>query len=216
MTDKNIICTWHSVLFFQVEKKAQTTVLTAALLLSGIPAEVINRSMDTYRRMGDVFADLCIYFFTFILSHEILQLTGSETPWRTGRVSSSSPPSRCLLPVSPIELRRGHSWCGFVAVRRPGLCFSWMSTHQYKSAESLSLDWSLETKMVRMYGHANWQDGNSSSLRQKRLDVIFRSGQRLMSSAVCSCLSHEWEAMESLEDISQTGIIKILNAKTPT
>lgn len=68
------------LLFLQVEKKAQTTVLTAALLLSGIPAEVINRSMDTYRRMGDVFADLCVYFFTFILSHEILQLFGSETP----------------------------------------------------------------------------------------------------------------------------------------
>uniref|UniRef100_A0A8C6SZV7 Calcium modulating ligand n=1 Tax=Neogobius melanostomus TaxID=47308 RepID=A0A8C6SZV7_9GOBI len=66
--------------FPKVEKKAQTTVLTAALLLSGIPAEVINRSMDTYRRMGDVFADLCIYFFTFILSHEILLLMGSETP----------------------------------------------------------------------------------------------------------------------------------------
>lgn len=55
-------------------------MLTAALLLSGIPAEVINRSMDTYRRMGDVFADLCVYFFTFIISHEILQLFGSETP----------------------------------------------------------------------------------------------------------------------------------------
>ncbi|XP_041658115.1 calcium signal-modulating cyclophilin ligand [Cheilinus undulatus] len=66
--------------FPKVEKKAQTTVLTAALLLSGIPAEVINRSMDTYRRMGDVFADLCVYFFTFILSHEILLLIGSETP----------------------------------------------------------------------------------------------------------------------------------------
>ncbi|KAM6970460.1 guided entry of tail-anchored proteins factor CAMLG [Aplochiton taeniatus] len=68
--------------FPKVEKKTQTTVLTAALLLSGIPAEVINRSMDTYRRMGDVFADLCIYFFTFILTHEILLLIGSdaETP----------------------------------------------------------------------------------------------------------------------------------------
>lgn len=66
--------------FPKVEKKAQTTVLTAALLLSGIPAEVINRSMDTYRRMGDVFADLCVYFFTFIISHEILLLFGSETP----------------------------------------------------------------------------------------------------------------------------------------
>jgi len=68
------------LLFLQVEKKAQTTVLTTALLLSGIPGEVINRSMDTYRRMGDVFADLCVYFFTFILSHEILLLVGSETP----------------------------------------------------------------------------------------------------------------------------------------
>ncbi|KAK2828079.1 hypothetical protein Q5P01_019113 [Channa striata] len=66
--------------FPKVEKKTKTTVLTAALLLSGIPAEVINRSMDTYRRMGDVFADLCVYFFTFILSHEILLLIGSETP----------------------------------------------------------------------------------------------------------------------------------------
>ncbi|XP_056297965.1 calcium signal-modulating cyclophilin ligand [Pseudoliparis swirei] len=66
--------------FPTVEKKAQTTVLTTALLLSGIPGEVINRSMDTYRRMGDVFADLCVYFFTFILSHEILLLVGSETP----------------------------------------------------------------------------------------------------------------------------------------
>ncbi|XP_028322773.1 guided entry of tail-anchored proteins factor CAMLG [Gouania willdenowi] len=66
--------------FPKVEKKSKTTVLTTALLLSGIPAEVINRSMDTYRRMGDVFADLCIYFFTFILSHEIMLLFGSETP----------------------------------------------------------------------------------------------------------------------------------------
>ncbi|XP_046870392.1 calcium signal-modulating cyclophilin ligand [Hypomesus transpacificus] len=64
--------------FPKVEKKVQTTVLTAALLLSGIPAEVINRSMDTYRRMGDVFADLCIYFFTFVLCHEIFVLIGSE------------------------------------------------------------------------------------------------------------------------------------------
>lgn len=61
-----------------MEKKAQTTVLTAALLLSGIPGEVINRFMDTYRRMGDVFADLCAYFFTFILSHQVLLLVGSE------------------------------------------------------------------------------------------------------------------------------------------
>ncbi|KAM3869126.1 guided entry of tail-anchored proteins factor CAMLG [Diretmus argenteus] len=66
--------------FPKVERKTKTTVLTAALLLSGIPAEVINRSMDTYRRMGDVFADLCAYFFTFILSNEILLLIGSETP----------------------------------------------------------------------------------------------------------------------------------------
>ncbi|XP_053297038.1 calcium signal-modulating cyclophilin ligand [Pleuronectes platessa] len=66
--------------FPKVEKKTQTTVLTAALLLSGIPSEVINRSMDTYRRMGDVFADLCAYFFTFIISNEILLLIGSETP----------------------------------------------------------------------------------------------------------------------------------------
>ncbi|XP_030649620.1 guided entry of tail-anchored proteins factor CAMLG isoform X2 [Chanos chanos] len=66
--------------FPKVEKKATTTVLTAALLLSGIPAEVINRSMDTYRKMGDVFADLCVYFFTFILCHELLLLFGSEMP----------------------------------------------------------------------------------------------------------------------------------------
>uniref|UniRef100_A0A3B5KYZ4 Calcium modulating ligand n=1 Tax=Xiphophorus couchianus TaxID=32473 RepID=A0A3B5KYZ4_9TELE len=66
--------------FPKVEKKSKTTVLTAALLLSGIPAEVISRSMDTYRRMGDVFSDLCVYFFTFIISHEILTLFCSETP----------------------------------------------------------------------------------------------------------------------------------------
>ncbi|XP_063059975.1 calcium signal-modulating cyclophilin ligand [Engraulis encrasicolus] len=66
--------------FPKVEKKAKTTVLTAALLLSGIPAEVINRSMDTYRRMGDVFADLCVYFFTFIISHELLLLFGQALP----------------------------------------------------------------------------------------------------------------------------------------
>ncbi|KAG7464814.1 hypothetical protein MATL_G00169710 [Megalops atlanticus] len=62
------------------EKKTKTTVLTAALLLSGIPAEVINRSMDTYSKMGDVFTDLCVYFFTFIVCHEVLILFGSESP----------------------------------------------------------------------------------------------------------------------------------------
>ncbi|XP_066573018.1 guided entry of tail-anchored proteins factor CAMLG [Amia ocellicauda] len=62
------------------EKKIRTTVLTAALLLSGIPAEVINRSMDTYSKMGDVFTDLCVYFFTFIVCHEMLVLLGSEIP----------------------------------------------------------------------------------------------------------------------------------------
>ncbi|XP_036379415.1 calcium signal-modulating cyclophilin ligand [Megalops cyprinoides] len=66
--------------FPKTEKKMKTTVLTAALLLSGIPAEVINRSMDTYSKMGDVFTDLCVYFFTFILCHEILLLFGSEIP----------------------------------------------------------------------------------------------------------------------------------------
>lgn len=88
----------HILLFLQVEKKTKTTVLTAALLLSGIPAEVINRSMDTYRRMGDVFADLCVYFFTFILSHEILQLFGSETPWWTSRSTVTPPLSLLSLP----------------------------------------------------------------------------------------------------------------------
>lgn len=66
--------------FPKVERKPQSTVLTAALLLSGIPTEVINRSMATYRRMGDVFADLCLYFFTFVMTHQILLLLGSETP----------------------------------------------------------------------------------------------------------------------------------------
>ncbi|XP_015204908.1 guided entry of tail-anchored proteins factor CAMLG [Lepisosteus oculatus] len=66
--------------FPKSEKKMKTTVLTAALLLSGIPAEVINRSMDTYSKMGDVFTDLCVYFFTFIVCHEILILLGSEIP----------------------------------------------------------------------------------------------------------------------------------------
>ncbi|XP_042603845.1 guided entry of tail-anchored proteins factor CAMLG-like isoform X2 [Cyprinus carpio] len=62
----------------KVEKKSQTTMLTAALLLSGIPAEVINRSMDTYRKMSDVFSDLCIYFFTFIMCHELLLIFGCD------------------------------------------------------------------------------------------------------------------------------------------
>uniref|UniRef100_A0A4W4DVW6 Calcium signal-modulating cyclophilin ligand n=1 Tax=Electrophorus electricus TaxID=8005 RepID=A0A4W4DVW6_ELEEL len=66
--------------FPKVEKKMKTTVLTAALLLSGIPAEVINHSMDTYRKMGDVFSDLCVYFFTFIMCHEMMLLFSSETP----------------------------------------------------------------------------------------------------------------------------------------
>lgn len=67
--------------FFQCEKKVKTTVLTAALLLSGIPAEVISRSMDTYSKMGDVFTDLCVYFFTFIFCHELLVFFGSDAPW---------------------------------------------------------------------------------------------------------------------------------------
>ncbi|XP_077596843.1 guided entry of tail-anchored proteins factor CAMLG [Stigmatopora nigra] len=76
--------------FPKVEKKAQTTVLTAALLLSGIPSEVINRSMDTYRRMGDVFADLCVYFFTFIISHQFLLLVGSEAEAPGGEASAAA------------------------------------------------------------------------------------------------------------------------------
>nr|XP_056717461.1 guided entry of tail-anchored proteins factor CAMLG [Euleptes europaea] len=64
--------------FPKSEKKTKTTVLTAALLLSGIPAEVISRSMDTYSKMGDVFTDLCVYFFTFIFCHELLVFFGSE------------------------------------------------------------------------------------------------------------------------------------------
>uniref|UniRef100_A0A8C3XKM2 Guided entry of tail-anchored proteins factor n=1 Tax=Chelydra serpentina TaxID=8475 RepID=A0A8C3XKM2_CHESE len=66
--------------FPKSEKKVKTTVLTAALLLSGIPAEVISRSMDTYSKMGDIFTDLCVYFFTFIFCHELLGFFGSEVP----------------------------------------------------------------------------------------------------------------------------------------
>uniref|UniRef100_A0A8B9TS31 Guided entry of tail-anchored proteins factor n=1 Tax=Anas platyrhynchos TaxID=8839 RepID=A0A8B9TS31_ANAPL len=66
--------------FPKSEKKVKTTVLTAALLLSGIPAEVISRSMDTYSKMGDVFTDLCVYFFTFIFCHELALFFGSEVP----------------------------------------------------------------------------------------------------------------------------------------
>ncbi|XP_025974059.2 guided entry of tail-anchored proteins factor CAMLG [Dromaius novaehollandiae] len=66
--------------FPKCEKKVKTTVLTAALLLSGIPAEVISRSMDTYSKMGDVFTDLCVYFFTFIFCHELSVFFGSEVP----------------------------------------------------------------------------------------------------------------------------------------
>lgn len=72
---------WLTLLFSaQGEKKVKTTVLTAALLLSGIPAEVINRSMDTYSKMGEVFTDLCVYFFTFIFCHEVLEYWGPEVP----------------------------------------------------------------------------------------------------------------------------------------
>ncbi|KAK2118548.1 hypothetical protein P7K49_005435 [Saguinus oedipus] len=66
--------------FPKSEKKIKTTVLTAALLLWGIPAEVINRSLDTYSKMGEVFTDLCVYFFTFIFCHELLDYWGSEVP----------------------------------------------------------------------------------------------------------------------------------------
>lgn len=65
--------------FPKVERKMKTTVLSAALLLSGIPAEVINRSADTYRTMGDVFSDLCVYFFTFITCHEIVTAFSSQS-----------------------------------------------------------------------------------------------------------------------------------------
>ncbi|KAJ8394442.1 hypothetical protein AAFF_G00046530 [Aldrovandia affinis] len=62
------------------ERKMKTTILTAALLLSRIPAELISRSMDTYSKMGDIFTDLCVYFFTFVVCHEMLILIGSEGP----------------------------------------------------------------------------------------------------------------------------------------
>ncbi|KAF7697026.1 hypothetical protein HF521_005444 [Silurus meridionalis] len=65
--------------FPKVDRKMKTTVLSAALLLSGIPAEVINRSAETYRRMGDVFSDLCVYFFTFITCHEIITAFSSQS-----------------------------------------------------------------------------------------------------------------------------------------
>lgn len=64
--------------FPKVEKKSQATVLTAALLLSGIPSELISRSMDTYRKMSFVFSDLCVYFFSFVMCHEMLLLCGSD------------------------------------------------------------------------------------------------------------------------------------------
>ncbi|XP_016113429.1 calcium signal-modulating cyclophilin ligand-like isoform X2 [Sinocyclocheilus grahami] len=65
--------------FPKVEKKSQSTMLTAALLLSGIPAELISRSTDTYRKMSDVFSDLCVYFFSFVTCHELLLLlSGSD------------------------------------------------------------------------------------------------------------------------------------------
>lgn len=66
--------------FPQGEKKTKTTVLTAALLLSGIPSEVIRRSLDTYGKMVDVFTDLCVYFFTFIFCHEVLSFVFGTDP----------------------------------------------------------------------------------------------------------------------------------------
>ncbi|MCI4386643.1 hypothetical protein PGIGA_G00064780 [Pangasianodon gigas] len=65
--------------FPKVDRKMKTTVLSAALLLSGIPAEVISRSAETYRTMGDVFSDLCVYFFTFITCHEIITAFSSQS-----------------------------------------------------------------------------------------------------------------------------------------
>ncbi|XP_053505556.1 calcium signal-modulating cyclophilin ligand [Ictalurus furcatus] len=65
--------------FPKVDRKMKTTVLSAALLLSGIPAEVISRSAETYRTMGDVFSDLCVYFFTFITCHEIITAFSSHS-----------------------------------------------------------------------------------------------------------------------------------------
>ncbi|KAK3555319.1 hypothetical protein QTP86_014907 [Hemibagrus guttatus] len=65
--------------FPKVDRKMKTTVLSAALLLSGIPAEVISRSAETYRTMGDVFSDLCVYFFTFITFHEIITAFSSQS-----------------------------------------------------------------------------------------------------------------------------------------
>ncbi|XP_069826026.1 guided entry of tail-anchored proteins factor CAMLG isoform X2 [Dendropsophus ebraccatus] len=62
------------------EKTTKTTVLTAALLLSGIPSEVISHSLDTYGKMVDVFTDLCVYFFIFIFCHEVLLFFGTEEP----------------------------------------------------------------------------------------------------------------------------------------
>uniref|UniRef100_A0A2K6CXF4 Uncharacterized protein n=1 Tax=Macaca nemestrina TaxID=9545 RepID=A0A2K6CXF4_MACNE len=53
--------------FPKSEKKIKTTVLDSCFYYRGIPAEVINRSMDTYSKM-----DLCVYFFTFIFCHELL------------------------------------------------------------------------------------------------------------------------------------------------
>nr|8CR2_C Chain C, Guided entry of tail-anchored proteins factor CAMLG,Guided entry of tail-anchored proteins factor 1 [Homo sapiens]8CR2_D Chain D, Guided entry of tail-anchored proteins factor CAMLG,Guided entry of tail-anchored proteins factor 1 [Homo sapiens] len=61
--------------FPKSEKKIKTTGGGG-----GIPAEVINRSMDTYSKMGEVFTDLCVYFFTFIFCHELLDYWGSEVP----------------------------------------------------------------------------------------------------------------------------------------
>ena len=36
--------------------------------------------MDTYSKMGEVFTDLCVYFFTFIFCHELLEYWGSDVP----------------------------------------------------------------------------------------------------------------------------------------
>lgn len=145
-----------SHLSFQVEKKAQTTVLTAALLLSGIPAEVINRSMDTYRRMGDVFADLCVYFFTFILSHEILQLFGSETPWQAKTSLTSPAPPHSLSSmspspsVSPIATERCHlcrqTWVLLSTVWKRTPAARWSGSHLCWARKSARQDPPLEAE----------------------------------------------------------------------
>lgn len=191
-------------------------MLTAALLLSGIPAEVINRSMDTYRRMSDVFADLCVYFFTFILSHEFLLLIGSETPWWTRRFSvTPHPPSCCPLPLSTIATRHGH-------LRR----LKWVCCWQSGKSSLLPYDQGLymweSSVCCRSLSHLLWTEPEKQKDRMYLLvprmySGIYRAEWYLFvrsSTENAKCHTQEWTPVQFIISLAATDSIYLMNGET--